>query len=221
MSGGAPDARGPAGRGDARSWPARIAEALLEQTQVYRLWQAPFAADKLRPVLRQDDLRRARRVLDVGCGPGTNTAHFQDADYVGIDINPRYVAWARRRHGREFLVADIRTYVFPEGQKFDFVLVNSFLHHVDAEEARRILEAVSRTLAPGGTAHILDLVLPERRSLARWLARHDRGRFARRLEDWRGLFGSIFEVTLLQPYTLSLLGVPLWNMVYCRGQARR
>jgi len=188
---------------------------------VYRLWQAPFAADKLRPVLRQNDLRQARRVLDVGCGPGTNTACFRDAEYVGIDVNPRYVAWARRRHRREFVVADIRTYVFPEDRKFDFVLVNSFLHHVDEEEARRILGAVSRTLAPGGSAHILDLVLPEERSLARWLARHDRGRYARRLEEWRGLFGSIFDVTLFQPYTLSLLGAPLWNMVYCRGQARR
>jgi SAM-dependent methyltransferase len=187
---------------------------------VYRLWQAPFAADKLRPVVRQNDLRRARRVLDVGCGPGTNTAWFRDAEYVGIDVNPRYVAWARRRHGREFVVADIRTYAFPEDRKFDLVLVNSFLHHVDEEEARRILGAVSRTLAPGGSAHILDLVLPEERSLARWLARHDRGRFARRLEEWRGLFGSIFDVTLFQPYTLSLLGVPLWKMVYCRGRAR-
>jgi SAM-dependent methyltransferase len=221
MSGGAPDSRGPAGGGESRWRPARIAETLLEQTHVYRLWQAPFAADKLRPVVQEDDLRQARRVLDVGCGPGTNTVHFQDADYVGIDINPRYVAWARRRHGREFVVADIRTYVFPENQKFDFVLVNSFLHHVEEEEARRILEAVLRTLAPGGTAHILDLVLPEEPSLARWLARHDRGRFARRLEVWRSLFGSIFEVTLFQPYTLSLLGVPLWNMVYCKGQARR
>lgn len=199
----------------------RFIEALLEQTHVYRLWQAPFAADKLTPVLRHNELRGARRVLDVGCGPGTNTAHFQNSEYVGIDINPRYVTWARRRYGREFVVADIRTYAFPDDRKFDLALVNSFLHHVDAEEARQILGAVMRTVAPGGTIHILDLVLPEEPSLARWLARHDRGRFARRLEEWRGLFGSIFEITLFQPYALSLLGVPLWSMVYCKGQARR
>ena len=198
----------------------RLVDGLLERTGVYRLLQAPFAGAKLAPVLRHADLGEVRRVLDVGCGPGTNTAHFAHAEYVGIDINPRYVAWARRRHRREFVVADIRTYAFPGDRKFDFVLVNSFLHHVDAEEAGRILGAVARTLAPGGSAHVLDLVLPEERSLARWLARHDRGRFARRLEEWRGLFGSVFEIGLFEPYTLSLLGVPLWNMVYCRGRAR-
>ena len=174
----------------------RFAEALLEQTHIYRLWQAPFAADKLTPVLAHNDLRRTRRVLDVGCGPGTNTAYFRSAEYVGIDINPRYVAWARRRYGREFVAADMRTYEFPADRKFDFVLVNSFLHHVSAEEARRVLEGVARTLAPDGSAHVLDLVLPEEPSLARWLARHDRGKFARRLEEWRQLFGSIFEMRL-------------------------
>ena len=219
MSAGAP-ASGAQVKGE-RWRPARLTAALLEQTQVYRLWQAPFAADKLAPVLRQNDLRQVRRVLDVGCGPGTNTAHFRDADYLGIDINPRYVDWARRRHGREFLVADIRTYAFPEDRKFDFVLVNSFLHHVDSAEASRILGAVSRTLARDGYAHILDLVLPAGPSLARWLARHDRGKFARPLEAWRDLFGSFFEIGLFQPYTLSLLGVPLWDMVYCKGRARR
>jgi len=200
--------------------PLRLAEALLEQTHVYRLWQAPFAAAKLAPVLAHNDVTRARRVLDVGCGPGTNTPYFLHAEYVGIDINPRYVAWARRRYGREFVAADIRTYAFPDDRRFDFVLVSSFLHHVDAGEARRILAAVARTLAPGGSVHILELLLPEAPSLARWLARHDRGGFARRLEEWRSLFAALFAIELFEPYAVGGLGVPLWHMVYCKGRAK-
>ena len=199
----------------------RFAEALLEQTYVYRLWQAPFAADKLTPILEHNDLQQVRRVLDVGCGPGTNTAHFRDTEYVGIDINPRYVEWARRRYAREFIVADIRTHEFPEDRKFDFVLVNSFLHHVCTEEAGRILKGVAGTLAPGGSAHVLDLVLPEEPSLARWLAKHDRGKFARRLGDWRSLFDSVFAIEVFKPYAVGLFGLPLWYMVYCKGQAKR
>jgi len=193
----------------------------MEQTHLYRLWQAPFAADKLRPVLDQNELTKVRRVLDVGCGPGTNTAHFRHADYLGIDINPRYIEWARRRHGREFLVADIRTHRFPDDRKFDFVLVNSFLHHVDTVEASRILGAVARTLDTDGWVHILDLVLPAEPSVARWLARHDRGTFARPLDAWRDLFARFFEIGVFQPYSLSRLGVPLWNMIYCKGRLRQ
>jgi trans-aconitate methyltransferase len=60
---------------------------LLEQTPVYSLWQAPFVTDKLAPVVSHNDIARVRRVLDVGCGPGTNTDFFRNADYLGVDIN--------------------------------------------------------------------------------------------------------------------------------------
>jgi SAM-dependent methyltransferase len=198
----------------------RLADTLFEQTFVYRLAQWPFAEDKLAPLLAGNDLQCARRVLDVGCGPGTNAALFAHADYIGVDINPRYIAWARRHYPGEFIVADIRAHEFPAGRGFDFVLVNSFLHHLTDEEVQRVLAAVVRVVSPEGFVHVLDLVLPEKRSAARWLARHDRGRHARSLEAWRKLFGAAFDVVALEPYTVALLGVPLWHMVYCKGRPK-
>ena len=87
----------------------RSLESILEQPVVYRLSQAPFVGQKLVPILAHNDLGRVRRVLDVGCGPGMNTALFAHADYLGIDINPKYIANARRRFRRDFLVADATT----------------------------------------------------------------------------------------------------------------
>jgi SAM-dependent methyltransferase len=66
-----------------------LIERMMEFTPVYRLWIAPFAEQKLRPFRTQTDLTRVRRVLDVGCGTGTNTALFAGVDYLGIDINER------------------------------------------------------------------------------------------------------------------------------------
>jgi SAM-dependent methyltransferase len=197
-----------------------LAAAILEHPLVYRLWQSPFAAGKLAPVLAHNDLERVRRVLDVGCGPGTNTAHFARAEYLGIDINPRYIAWAGQRYGRTFVAADITSYRLPDDERFDFVLVNSFLHHLSDEETGRILAAVARTLAPDGFVHILELVLPEERSLARWLADRDRGKFARPLGEWRRLFARTFEIVLFEPYSVGLPGLSMWNMVYCKGRAK-
>lgn len=194
---------------------------VMEHTAAYRLWQAPFAESKLAPVFHHTDRRTIRRVLDVGCGPGTNTRHFAQCDYLGIDINPRYIDYARKRHGRRFVVADATTYSVPAGERFDFVLVNSFLHHVDTASARRILEQVRSLLTGDGYLHVLELVLPERTSVGRLLARWDRGAFPRPLEQWRELLGEWFEPVVFEPYCLGVAGMTLWNMLYVKGKVRQ
>ena len=132
----------------------------LEHPLVYRAWQAPFEAAKLRPVFRHNDLSRVSRVLDVGCGPGTNAREFRHAEYLGVDINPRYVAEARRRYGREFVVGDVTAWRPPTGARFDFILVNSLLHHLDDANVRRTLATLRDGLSEGGHLHLLELVLP-------------------------------------------------------------
>jgi trans-aconitate methyltransferase len=192
---------------------------LLENTRVYRLWQAPFAEKKWAPIVRHNDLARVQRVLDVGCGPGTNTRYFLDKEYLGIDINPRYTADAGARFGKEFVTADVTTWQ-SAGKTYDFILLNSFLHHIDDQGCRRILANLQTHLEPSGFIHILDLVLPERVSAARVLARADRGGFARPLAPWHELFSEFFEPTLFEPYSLSVAGIDLWKMVYFRGRLR-
>ena len=157
---------------------------VMEWPPVYRLWMAPFAEQKLRPIRAHTDLTRVRRVLDVGCGPGTNTALFSGSDYLGIDINESYIESARRRHRRTFVAADVTTYRVADHERFDLILVNSLLHHLDDSSTVRLLEHLSRLLTDDGRVHVLELVLPDSPSAARFLARHDRGKFARPLDRW-------------------------------------
>ena len=55
--------------------------------------------------------RSDERVLDVGCGPGAVSRHITDtgAEYVGVDLSVRMIAFARRSNGgrrRQFFQAD-------------------------------------------------------------------------------------------------------------------
>lgn len=200
-----------------------VRSELLAKPLSYRLWQAPFHEAKLAPLLRHNDLGAASRVLDVGCGPGTNAHHFAGTDYTGIDINDRYVDYARRRHGGTFLSADATEFAVPADERFDFVLVNSFLHHIPDLDVERLLEQLSGVLAPGGHVHVLELELPARPSLARLLARMDRGAYARPLPRWLELLSRSFEPVVFEPYRLGgsrWSATTLWNMVYFKGRAR-
>ena len=194
---------------------------LMENTLIYRVWQAPFAERKLAPLFAHNDVARARRVLDVGCGPGTNTHHFAHAEYLGIDFNPAYIESARKRHGREFVVADVTKYEVSREERFDLILANSLFHHIDTANTARILAHLATLLSDDGHVHVLDLVLPPQPSVSRFLARADRGEHPRPLEEWRTLFTDAFEPVVFEPYPLGIGGVTLWNMVYFKGRARR
>jgi len=193
----------------------------MEHTLVYRLWQAPFAERKLAPLFRHNDRSRIRRVLDVGCGPGTNARHFLDHDYLGIDLNPAYIRDAERRFGPRFRVADVTTMRLEPGQGWDCILVNSLLHHLPDDAVDRLLAHLATLLTPDGAVHILDLVLPERFSVARLLARLDRGDYPRPLAKWRELFARHFSLDVFEPYPLGVGGITLWSMVYGRGRPNR
>ncbi len=197
-----------------------LVSRVMENPTAYRLWQAPVAKAKLAPVLARNDLRAVRRVLDVGCGPGTNTDHFAGIEYLGIDFNERYIETARRRTRRSFVVADVTSYTAKPSDRFDFILVNSLLHHLDTPSATRLLSHLSTLLTDDGHLHIVEAILPERVSVARTLARWDRGAHIRPLAEWRRLIDSILETVDSEPYPIKALGTTLWEMIYFKTRAR-
>ncbi len=106
----------------------------------------------------------------------------------GIDINDGYIADARRRHRRDFRVADVTRFTPGTIEPADMVLVNSLLHHLDDEETHRTLSSLPPLVTADGMVHILDLVLPDALSPAALLAKLDCGRYPRRVDDWREHF---------------------------------
>ena len=136
---------------------------VLEHPAVYRLWQGPFIDSKLAPLRRHNDLNEARRVLDVGCGPGTKARKSSSASTTSAWIlSPEYVAYARRRYGDRFAVVDVRDDPIPGEPLNDLILVNSLFHHLDTETVP--LDAVGAVTTPERRRahfHIIDLELPE------------------------------------------------------------
>jgi SAM-dependent methyltransferase len=197
-----------------------IVDAILERPRLYSLWQKRFATQKIEPVERDHDLTQIRRVLDIGCGPGTNRQLLSHSHYIGLDINPRYVKDARTRFGGEYVVADVGNLPLKRNATFDFILVNSLLHHLPDALVHSLLGQLEGLLSIDGTVHILDLVLPQERSVARLLARWDRGDYARPAAEWQHLFGQHFLPLRFLSYDLRAIGIPLWHMVYFKGAIR-
>jgi ubiquinone/menaquinone biosynthesis C-methylase UbiE len=132
------------------------------------------------------ELRAARRVLDVGCGPGQFTLmaaeYLPGAEIWGIDLAPTMIELARA-HAREagagrvrFQVADAAALPFPDGT-FDAVMSTGSIKHWPDPVAG--LREIHRVLVPGGRAFVAEMnrmappaaIGAQRRRLRHWLFR--------------------------------------------------
>jgi ubiquinone/menaquinone biosynthesis C-methylase UbiE len=102
---------------------------------------------------------RGLKVLEIGCGLGTDGAQFAraGADYTGIDLTEAAIDLARRRFALsglkgDFRVSDAEKLDFPN-DSFDIVYSHGVLHHTpDIESA---ISEIHRVLKPGGRAVVM------------------------------------------------------------------
>lgn len=132
--------------------------------------------------------------LDVGCGTGFLRDHLRDADYLGVDLNPKYIAAARRKRGEYFQVGNALELDRIE-KKFDRVVCVGLLHHLDDGQVRQALAQCCARLKPTGEIFIIDALMPEgKNSVGRALRESDNGAFVRQLAGWKELFATQLEL---------------------------
>jgi SAM-dependent methyltransferase len=108
-------------------------------------------------LLRGLGLGPGARVVDVGCGSGRlalQLARHGELRYLGLDVVPALLDYARRRVGREdfrFEAVDRIAIPAPESSA-DFVVFFSVFTHLLHEESYLYLQEAMRVLRPGGKA---------------------------------------------------------------------
>lgn len=173
---------------------------VLEFTGVYDLCQRALGGRAARGRFVRDFVRPepGARVLDVGCGTGSLLDHLpRDVEYVGYDLNPRYIAAARERYGGRgrFFQARVGDPLPLENGVFDLVVAKAILHHLGDDEAHQLIASARLQLRPGGALVTIDPAFHDLQSLvARALISLDRGRSVRTPEGYRQLVTAHFEI---------------------------
>jgi 2-polyprenyl-3-methyl-5-hydroxy-6-metoxy-1,4-benzoquinol methylase len=94
-----------------------------------------------------------RRVLDVGCGPGTLAGNYANShDWVGTDLSSRQIAYARRTYGRTGarFYRETPAGVPADEGPFDAITMVELIEHLEpAVVDATIAESLER-LRPGG-----------------------------------------------------------------------
>lgn len=124
---------------------------LVEEHRYTKEWHIPLAANF--------EGARGLKVLEIGCGLGTDGARFAQAGahYTGVDLTLAATELAQRRFELfglpgEFRQADAEALEFPD-ESFDLVYSHGVLHHTPNTAAA--IDEVHRVLKPGGRALVM------------------------------------------------------------------
>jgi len=123
----------------------------VEQHRYEKEWHIPAAASF--------ESTRGLRVLEIGCGVGTDGLQFAraGATYTGVDLTEAAVDLARKNFESagmpgQFRVSDAERLDFTD-ESFDIVYSHGVLHHTPDIEAA--VREIHRVLKPGGQAIVM------------------------------------------------------------------
>ena len=174
---------------------------ILERPAAYEFVQKMLGARGARTRFVREFLRPfdGARLLDVGCGTASLLEYLPaGVDYTGFDMNPAYIAAARKKYGDRG-----RFFVARAGEEgsgttvdgpFDFVVAKGLLHHLGDDEAHALLAAARGWLREDGVFVSLDNAChSSQRRISRLLISLDRGGSVRTPEAYRALAEAHFS----------------------------
>jgi len=166
---------------------------------LYNLFGAAVGANALRRRLVQNHVqaRSGDKVIDIGCGSAQALEFLPDVNYIGLDVNPDYIAFARRTYGSKgtFVVGDVRS--LNADSRFhnaDIVMALGVLHHLDDQEAADCVQFAHDALKPNGRFVCHEACwVPNQGALSKYIMGSDRGRNIRTERQYRELAAKVFR----------------------------
>ena len=159
------------------------------------------------------------KVVDMGCGTGDDFVYLpENVDYYGFDISEEYIKLARNRNHPKarFLVGTAEEFTNQSDcvlQDADLVLCTGLLHHLDDNEAIKLLQLAKRIMKPMGRLCCFEpTFLIHQGWFSKYVTNLDRGQNIRDEQGWRDLFGRVFSSFSCEVAT-GLIRIPYHHVV--------
>ncbi len=142
-----------------------------------------------------NDRSKKIRILDIGCGSGEISRFFNDLDYIGIDVNPDYIEFARKIYKKNFEVMNAQKLRFKK-RYFDYVVIIGVLHHIDDKNCSLILNEIRRVVKNNGKIIIIEDVNTQSKIdlLGNIIRKLDVGEHIRTQKEWLELLSKKINI---------------------------
>jgi len=99
--------------------------------------------------------KRGDKVLDFGCGIGSNSKLFHRDDYIGVEVDESRVISSRLKYPKSKFenipfISTLEDKIPFEDGSFDLVFISLCLHHIDSDTCKLLFKEFCRVLNDGG-----------------------------------------------------------------------
>lgn len=156
-------------------------------------------------------------VLDCGCGPAQYRKIIKCKKYIGIDFNLKHIQTAKKNYpDDEFYFGDLSNFNFKEIGNFSDILLFGLLHHLNDENAKKLIDKLIEQLESNGKIVAIDPLYVEKNSLfdavANFIASKDQGNFVRTENEYIDIVNHKMASTNTTIYS-NLLRVPFYHHI--------
>lgn len=133
-------------------------------------------------------------ILDIGCGTGEFSSCFMPENYIGIDIEEKYIDFAKKNNKGKFLLADALALPFSD-ELFSKIIIVGVLHHLNDGKTEKVLKEAARVLKGKGKILIIeDVDFKSNNFLTNLIHYLDKGKNIRTAEGYAKLINSFFKI---------------------------
>ena len=102
-----------------------------------------------------DHYNKGDKVLDFGCGIGSNSKLFHHNDYIGVEVDESRVLSSRLKYPKNKFeqipyISTPSDKIPFEDNSFDLVFISLCLHHIDSDTCKLLFKEFSRMLKHNG-----------------------------------------------------------------------
>lgn len=152
----------------------------------------------IKQIIRKEiQSKNIKKLLDIGCGTGILAPLFPKQYYVGVDLDAKLIAFAKKSYpDYSFRVMNAASLTFPK-ETFDQILVVGVVHHLDPVTAQRTMAQLKKVLKKTGSILLIEAIPPIRsyNVIGKVLRLLDEGHHIRSIRGYRNLFSRYFRIT--------------------------
>ncbi|MBU1148686.1 class I SAM-dependent methyltransferase, partial [Patescibacteria group bacterium] len=158
------------------------------------------------------------KVLDFGCGTGSNSWIFPVENYLGADVDRERIKFAKKIYP-SYQFAVINNNTIPANDKsFDFICIFATIHHIPDSSFKEYLKQFKRILKDQGKVIVIEPVLLEKHKLVNLVMNNfDAGKFIRSEQEYLNIFNLDFSVTIHNKFRKFLL----YNEIFFSAEKNR